>query len=1136
MALENRYQMIRELGAGAMGVVYLAVDNQNGQMVAVKKIQESQLLAGRTRMRREYRALSQVHHPNVVQVLDLGEENGIPFLVMEYIKGQDLSEWLTSQPDFTSLCSMFALISDGLSAVHAQGIIHRDLKPDNIRVNELGVPKLMDFGLVKTSEGSLQSRAGQLIGTPLYMSPEQCQGVALDYRADLYALGVVLYQALTGTPPFQGELIRVITQHISEMPIAPRSLNTSIPEALEKICLNLLAKERDKRPPSAAVVRDTLQVAVQSNQLKATVELSVQTARADALLLAPLIGREKEVSALNQWLEAGEAGIFIVTGDIGLGKTRLLRTFAEQAQSNYIFVGRAEAMVDDPTPFGLIKRLIDALEKRFAFVFDEISANAKLELARIASQFGQVPQTDGSIPIEITRLRLFEAFSELLQKISELTVVILENLHWADTSTLALLAHALRTTPNARVILSYRTEDLPEGQQSLKGFPISKATFALTPLDQTQMRQLVKALLGGEIETALEKELIDRADGNPWVLEERLKAMLECGAIQHRAEHYEWNRSTPSIPPSLSGLLKYRIDVLEPQALEFARVASVLGRAFWFEDARAMLDWSDDQAFDALESLTRAKLVAEDARTNGERFRFTHPTYHELLREGILRLKRKRLHAKAAQQRTGQAEAAELAEHWFAAENYSQALEYALQAGTAAQAAFAYPQAERAYRLALEAINSLETDAELTEVQRLFGLQIKHALGEVLSYTGATAEAMRLWREVLAQATGEQNSQDIAALAKVDLVRLMRFSDDHQKALELIGEPKSGTPLYGLLCVELSNLWRKDDLPKARAYALAAVQSAKLEQKKPDLIRAILGLSKCVKQPERQIALARIAANISKQESNNYYALMAYNDLGSALYRQNLRSEAFLAWETAMDFAEAVGDLRSRITLDMNRSLILMNESRFAEAQRILKNAQVLATKIELLVVENVALSNIALCEYGLNDLIGARTSFRKVKNHTLEKFAQVWQDRITLELGDADVLEIPQFEDHEFGFGIFQLTNVLQALTFGNFESVWEQTKAPNHESDWHWALARVHAGWRLGLRDEIAIAQILEGRAKDPTLSQALTKEFAVFVELLLQPWTVQSKETLAAQATKFSKSPIGLLARDVLQEIAG
>jgi tetratricopeptide (TPR) repeat protein len=1112
-----------------MGQVTLAMDTETGTLVAIKKMHEMVALTGGARMRREFRSLSQIDHPNVVRVLELGEERGNPFLVMEFIKGQDLSDWLGTNPDFPTITRIFVGIAGALGAVHAQGVIHRDLKPENIRVTTDGQPKLMDFGLAKTMEGTVAlTKVGAMVGTALYMSPEQCRGAQLDYRADLYALGAVLYWALTGQPPFLGDsIVQVIMQHIQQAPVPPSTRNPAIPEALENICLAMLAKNPAERPSSAEAVREALLRALES-PLSQTMQMQAQSARADALLLSPLIGRETELETLAGLFETGITGLYTVIGDVGTGKTRLLRALGERAQISGARLGIGEAIADDPTPFGTVKRLIENLEKHYRFIFDEVSKTSQNELARIAPQFGAAPPSDPNIPAEVARLRLFEAFTELLERVSSLTVVALENLHWADESTLALLAHALRAAPDARVIITYRLEDLPEGQQSPKGFPKPRKTIALSALTDEQMFELLQALLGGEIEAALENELVSHAGGNPWVLEERLKAMLENGAIQRRAQVYEWNRSLTGLPESLGELLAHRLAVLDPNVLEFARAASILGRAFWFEDARAMLDWRDDDALDALESLSRARLIAETPGTNGEGFRFTHPMYNELLRQGIMRLKRKRLHAKAASLRTGKAEPLEIAEHWYAAENYPQALEIAMQAGQNAQIAFAYPQAERAYRLALESANHLENDNSATESQQLLHMQGKHHLGEVLNVTGRIPEAQNLWRDVIEHAQWLPNSEKLIAQAKVELVRAMRFFGDYDTALEIIGEPKKDDALYSQVCAGLSMLLEFKNPLKARSFALEAVRDAKKELNKEDLVNALSVLSVLVQQKNRKISIAKIATQIAEHTNNTHLLSIVWNELGSAYYTANLREEAFLSWEKASKFAESVGNIRILAGLDINKALILMQDTEFNEAIEVLDRAIKLTKRIGVQNIEKYAMYNRGCCLYGQGKLAEARTELEKIRDHSLEKISKVWETRITLELGDGFVFEIPSIEENEYGYGYYKYTQVILALSFGDYQKAWELTSQTSEEADWHWAVARVHAGWRLGLRDETAIQQVLNCQASDPNLAKAVAREFATFIELVLEN---QNQNRITQLCPQYLASPIGVFARDVM-----
>ncbi|MFN3267252.1 MAG: serine/threonine-protein kinase, partial [Deinococcales bacterium] len=324
VATLSRFTVVKELGSGAMGRVSLALDSSTGELVALKRLHEVVALQGGARLRREAKALERIAHPNVVKVLGYGEDEGVPYLVMEYVRGTDLTQFIAEKPSIERLIQVFIGVANALAAVHGQGLIHRDLKPDNIRVTPDGEAKLMDFGLAKSLEGTVAlTRAGAVVGTVLYMPPEQCRGAQLDYRADLYAFGAVLFWALTGRAPFSGDgLAQVIMQHIQSPPPKPSSINPQIPAPLEVLVLKLLEKNPVDRPASAIAVRDTL-IGLSNQTME--FDISSETARADALLIAPLIGRDSEIAQLMPLLEQPEPtyGIYAITGDVGAGKTRL---------------------------------------------------------------------------------------------------------------------------------------------------------------------------------------------------------------------------------------------------------------------------------------------------------------------------------------------------------------------------------------------------------------------------------------------------------------------------------------------------------------------------------------------------------------------------------------------------------------------------------------------------------------------------------------------------------------------------------------------------------------------------------------------------------------------------------------------
>lgn len=266
----NRYLVRGTLGVGAMGSVYLVADRQLDEDVALKILHPETFASEGTtalqNLRSEIRMARQITHPNVVRVHDLGEVGGAYFLTMEHVAGLSLRQVLDRQGAMgikTGL-QIAKQLCRGLGAVHAAGIIHRDVKPHNIMVLPSGVVKLMDFGIARRQEGADPwTDEGSVVGTPAYMSPEQVGGRPLDLRADIYALGAVLFELFTGRHVFSGQVMEVLQMHLAAPPPSPTSLRPDLPPALERLILACLAKRPAARPPTVqAVYGALLQVAV----------------------------------------------------------------------------------------------------------------------------------------------------------------------------------------------------------------------------------------------------------------------------------------------------------------------------------------------------------------------------------------------------------------------------------------------------------------------------------------------------------------------------------------------------------------------------------------------------------------------------------------------------------------------------------------------------------------------------------------------------------------------------------------------------------------------------------------------------------------------------------------------------------
>jgi serine/threonine protein kinase len=265
----DRYEIQGTLGKGGMGVVYRARDRQLDEVVALKLLRPEALATEPTlldRFKQEIKLARRITHRNVLRTHDFGEADGVPFISMEYLEGVTLKELVRNRgalPLGVGL-SFAKQMCHGLEAAHARGVVHRDIKPHNMLIiPESGELKIMDFGIARPTQVSGQdpslTTAGTVMGTPDYMSPEQAQGRPADFRSDIYSLGVVLFESLTGKLPFGGETVtQVVIAHIQQAPPRPRSINPHLPAALETVVLRCLEKDPGQRFQKVEVLAQVL--------------------------------------------------------------------------------------------------------------------------------------------------------------------------------------------------------------------------------------------------------------------------------------------------------------------------------------------------------------------------------------------------------------------------------------------------------------------------------------------------------------------------------------------------------------------------------------------------------------------------------------------------------------------------------------------------------------------------------------------------------------------------------------------------------------------------------------------------------------------------------------------------------------
>src|SRR5829696_7777340 len=441
--IAGRYRVRRFLGQGGRKRVYLSEDTTTGAEVALSLYDTAGGGAAiQARARREAEAMRKLgDHPQIVNVLDTGEDDGNPFIVSRYMPGGDVEGLLAAaggRLDVQRAVDIAADVTRALEHAHARGVVHRDLKPANVWIDDDGRARLGDFGLA-TTEARARVSGGTLVGTVAYLPPEQALGEAAGPKSDLYSLGALLYEMLTGQPPFPGDdAVSIISQHLHADPVPPSRHNPDVPEALDRVILGLLAKRPEGRPENAAEAREQL-IAALEERPQASLEARPANPL-ESLAGGVFVGRERELERLREAVDAalnGRGSLQLLVGEPGIGKTRAaeeLATFARVSGAR-VYWGRCREDEGTPAYWPWVQAIRsyarDADPVALAWQLGGGAAEVAQLIPEVAEKLDIEPAKGSDS--EEARFRLFDSVTSLLLAAARdrPLVVVLDDLHWA---------------------------------------------------------------------------------------------------------------------------------------------------------------------------------------------------------------------------------------------------------------------------------------------------------------------------------------------------------------------------------------------------------------------------------------------------------------------------------------------------------------------------------------------------------------------------------------------------------------------------------------------------------------------------------------------------------------------------------
>lgn len=771
--IANRYKLLEEKSRDTICTIYEAQDQVENRPVTIKVFSEKvrhMSLERLLRFKREIERVSKATHENLIKIYEYGEHEGQNYLVTEHVNGaQPITDYLKQAPEIDKAAAIMLQVCSGLAKAHEGGVIHQSLSPSSVLIFQNGkgpTAKLRDFGI-----GLLLDLAGikeedEIMKTFGYMSPE-ATGILrkpIDQRSDIYSLGIIFYQLLTGKLPYEGrDVSTLIHQHIAQKPPLPTKGNPSIPPVVEKIILRLIAKDPLDRYQTVTGLIADLQEYLRRKAEGETLDFEI--ARSDRLkeltYTTRLIGRDKENDALKETIQKGTEGrgrLCLVYGDPGVGKSRLVDEMRGYIHSvGGMFVGGKGSQHEVTTPYKLFSEALEvyidkvkrvsvaereAAVKRMKETLGELGGEVVKIAPSIVDLIGKPPKLEALDPAK-KRIRFLITVTNFVLALGTKDTplaLFLDDLQWADEGSVELLGRVAENagTRPFTVIACYRDTEVDKQHPLMRALDRlrekqgSLHDILVKPFVIEDTSRIVSEILLEEEESilSLAKELHQRTKGNVFFILELLRSLVDQKIVYFQDNHYLYDASKLKdavLPTDIVEVLIRRVEDISRENQEIFSYASVMGKEINLEFLSDLTNIPEEGVLDVLEEGIENQFLVRDI-TGKEAVSFAHERIREAFYARLQESEKIALHTHIGklleEHYRGNPEPVifDLAHHFTQAKIEDKTLVYSIKAGEKAQVGYAHDQAIKLYEKAREILEKQKKTTTDTYIDLLVSL------------------------------------------------------------------------------------------------------------------------------------------------------------------------------------------------------------------------------------------------------------------------------------------------------------------------------------------------------------------------------------------------------------------------------